>query len=276
MTSLPLTLEKRYSVLLPPTAIIRILLVGVGGTGSWLALSLGRLAYHARQKGITFHLTFIDPDRLENKNIGRQAYAPIEMGLNKAETMAWRQNLALGLDISAISAPFTLEVGKTWYTPHAPEASQLIIGAVDNHLARRAIAQFVTEMRGRVWWLDGGNARSNGQVLIGNLAEKKQFQVDAMGLCRGLPLPSIQEPGLLEPDPAPQPLACAEMAEREEQSLLVNAQVAAIAGQYVADFSLKRRLEQYATYFNLEPPVMVSHRLTESRVEQLARGWSQS
>lgn len=54
MTSLPLTLEKRYSVLLPPTAFIRILLVGVGGTGSWLALSLGRLAYHARQKGNTF------------------------------------------------------------------------------------------------------------------------------------------------------------------------------------------------------------------------------
>lgn len=188
--------------------------------------------------------------------------------------MAWRQNLALGLDITAISAPFTLEVGKAWYTPHAPEASQLIIGAVDNHLARRAITQFVTELRGRVWWLDGGNARSNGQVLIGNLAEQKQFQVDAMGLCRGLPLPSIQEPGLLEPDPAPQPLACAEMAEREEQSLLVNAQVAAIAGQYVADFSLKRRLEQYATYFNLEPPVMMSHRLTESQIAQFqTRTW---
>lgn len=74
MTSLPLTLEKRYSVLLPPTVIIRILLVGVGGTGSWLALSLGRLAYHARQKGITFHLTFVDPDRVAIKNVGRQAY----------------------------------------------------------------------------------------------------------------------------------------------------------------------------------------------------------
>ncbi len=272
MTGLPLTLEKQYTVLLPPTPVIHILLVGVGGTGSWLALSLGRLAYHARQKGITFYLTFVDPDKVEIKNVGRQAFCPTEMGLNKAETMAWRLNLALGLDISAISAPFTLKAGKAWYTPHAPEASQLIIGAVDNHLARRAIAQFVTELRGRVWWLDGGNARSNGQVLIGNLADKKQFQVDEMGLCRGLPLPSIQEPGLLEPDPTPQPLACAEMAEREEQSLLVNAQVAAIAGQYVADFSLKRRLEQCATYFNLEPPVMVSNSLTESRVEQLARG----
>ncbi len=73
MTSLPLTLEKRYSVLLPPTAFIRILLVGVGGTGSWLALSLGRLAYHARQKGITLHLTFVDPDQVEIRNVGRQA-----------------------------------------------------------------------------------------------------------------------------------------------------------------------------------------------------------
>lgn len=273
MNDLPLTLEKQYTVLLPPAPVIRILLVGVGGTGSWLALSLGRLAYHARQKGITFHLTFVDPDRVEIKNVGRQAYCPTEMGLNKAETMAWRLNLALGLNISAISAPFTLEVGKAWYTPHAPEASQLLIGAVDNHLARRAIAQFVTELRGRVWWVDCGNANSNGQVLIGNLAEKKQFQIDEMGLCRGLPLPSIQEPGLLEPDPAPHPLACAEMVEREEQSLLVNAQTAAIAGQYVADFSLKRRLEQYATYFNLEPPVMVSHRLTEGRVAQLTNEW---
>ena len=276
MSTLPLTLEKQYTILLPPTPIVRILLVGVGGTGSWLALSLGRLAYHARQKGISFHLTFVDPDRIEMRNTGRQVYCLSEMGLKKAETMAWRLNLALGLDITAISAPFTLAIGRTWYTPQAPEGSQLIVGAVDNHWARRVMAEFVTEMRGRVWWLDGGNAKSNGQILIGNLAEKKQFQVDEMGLCRGLPLPSLQEPGLLEPDPTPQPLACAEMAEREEQSLLVNAQVAAIAGQYVADFSLKRRLDQCATYFNLEPPVMVSHRLTESRVEQLARGWSES
>lgn len=275
MNELPVTLEKQYTVLLPPTPLVRILLVGVGGTGSWLALSLGRLAYHARQKGISFHLTFVDPDRIEIKNFGRQNYCATEMGLNKAETMAWRLNLALGLDISAIAAPFTPEVGRAWYTGRAPEASHLLIGAVDNHWARCAIAEFVTAMCGRVWWLDCGNAKSNGQVLIGNLAERKRFQVDEMGLCRGLPLPSIQEPGLLEPDPSPQPLACAEMAEREEQSLLVNAQVAAIAGQFVADFSLKRRLEQCATYFNLEPPVMVSHRLTESRVEQLARGWSE-
>ena len=274
MNELPLTLEKQYSVLLPPTSVIHILLVGVGGTGSWLALSLGRLAYHARQKGISFHLTFVDPDQVEIRNVGRQAFCPTEMGLNKAETMAWRLNLALGLDISARATPFTAKLGQAWHIPHAPVGSHLVIGAVDNHLARRAIAQFVTDMCGRVWWLDCGNAKSNGQILIGNLADKKQFQVDEMGLCRGLPLPSLQEPGLLEPDSAPQPLACAEMAEREEQSLLVNAQVAAIAGQYVADFSLKRRLDQCASYFNLEPPVMVSHRLTESRVAELARGWS--
>ena len=74
MSTLPLTLERQYTVLLPPTPVIRILLVGVGGTGSWLALSLGRLAYHARQKGISFHLTFVDPDRIEIKNFGRQNY----------------------------------------------------------------------------------------------------------------------------------------------------------------------------------------------------------
>ena len=89
MNELPLTLEKQYSVLLPPTLVIHILLVGVGGTGSWLALSLGRLAYHARQKGITFHLTFVDPDRVEIKNVGRQACKLF--GISQGHLHHWAQ-----------------------------------------------------------------------------------------------------------------------------------------------------------------------------------------
>jgi hypothetical protein len=85
--------------------------------------------------------------------------------------------------------------------------------------------------------------------------------VDELGLCRGLPSSYLQEPGLLQADPiAETTLSCAELTLREEQSLLINTQVAAVAAQYLYDLVIRCTLDQYATYLNLEPPVLSSRR----------------
>ncbi|MCI0395486.1 MAG: ThiF family adenylyltransferase [Chloroflexi bacterium] len=278
MLTLPLTIEKQYRVLLGEADRVRMMLVGIGGTGSWLALSLGRLAYHARSKGIDVQLTFVDHDVVELKNCGRQLFTPSqsEIGANKAVALAQRLNLALGLAITAIPRPFTGRVAAEWHAePYRPNAN-LIIGAVDNAAARREIAAYVRAGRGRCWWLDCGNAAVNGQVLLGNLSERQQLKIDqGVGLLSGLPAPQVQEPGLLEPEIEAQPLSCADLALREEQSLMINAQVAAVAAQYVYDFTIKRCLRHFATYFTLEPPTAVSHPLTSSRLEKLeAMGWT--
>jgi hypothetical protein len=52
-----LSIEPTYRVLLGDVDQFRILQVGCGGTGSALALALGGLAYHARQKGIQVELS---------------------------------------------------------------------------------------------------------------------------------------------------------------------------------------------------------------------------
>lgn len=67
----PLKLEPTYRVLLGEVAEFRILQVGCGGTGSALALALGGLAYHAREKGIRLSLTLVDDDLVAEGNIGR-------------------------------------------------------------------------------------------------------------------------------------------------------------------------------------------------------------
>jgi PRTRC genetic system ThiF family protein len=276
MSTLTLQIEKQYQVLLGTADTIHILLVGVGGTGSWLALSLGRLAYHARSKGVKIQLTLVDHDTVEMGNIGRQAHAPGDYGYPKCVSLAQRLNLALGLDLTAIPRPFTVELGQRWqrHWQGTPTLStSLVIGAVDNAAARQEIARFIHSCRGQCWWLDGGNAAASGQVLLGNLTEPAQFQVDeAMGLLNGLPAPHLQEPGLLAPEPEAQPLSCTALTLREEQSLMVNAQVAAIAAQYVYDFTLTRRLAYLASYFTLAPaPATVSHRLTAGVVSRFWR-----
>lgn len=131
------------------------------------------------------------------------------------------------------------------------------------------MAKVVTAGDGNVWAVDCGNARSNGQVLIGNLADLSRLNVDKLGLCTGLPSPYLQEPGLLEPDPEEEtPLSCADLTLREEQSLLINSQVAAVAAQLIYDLVVTGTVRQHAVYFNLEPPTMSSRPITKSALRR--------
>lgn len=258
---------RRGKVLLPPSDTFQIFLVGTGGTGSHLALALARLAWHARQVNKTVNLTFVDPDIVEAKNVGRQLFAPAEIGAFKAETLALRLNAAFGLDIHVIAEPLTptLLPLDAHYYGNRYRHETLVIGAVDNHLARQAIATTVTQHR--TWWLDMGNEQYSGRLYIGNVAEKNQLaalvQLNEFGLCTGLPLPSLQDPGLLEsPPPDLSALSCADLTAREEQSLMVNQMIAALAAQYVSDFVLARSLAIFRSTFSLQPPMV--HSLTIS------------
>ena len=159
-----LDLSKKYQVLLGQANTLHICLVGVGGTGSALALSLARLAYHLGEKGQAASITFVDHDQVSESNLGRQSFCPSELGWNKAETMALRLNAAFGLQIRAVPVKFQASFLTDWWATSAG----LLIGAVDNQEARQEIAQAVEQHQGKVWWLDCGNAHHNGQVLIGN------------------------------------------------------------------------------------------------------------
>lgn len=273
----PIAIEPQFRVVLPEAAATCIVQVGVGGTGSWLALSLARILYHARQKGQVIRLVLVDPDSVDETNVGRQLFSPAEIGVNKAESIAFRLNLALGLDITAVTVPFTPKTMLWLYRqyqrqPHYSRVRFVLVGAVDNHQARRAMAEVVAAGKGHLWAVDCGNARSNGQVLLGNLTDLSRLRVDKLGLCAGLPSPYLQEPGLLEPDREDEPpLSCADLTLREEQSLLINAQTAAVAAQLVYDLVVKRTVHQYAVYFNLEPPTMRSLVLTPTNLARFQR-----
>jgi PRTRC genetic system ThiF family protein len=243
-----LTHEKRYRLQIGAPDIYRIYLVGCGGTGSFLALHLARLAYHVRERyGREVRLTFIDPDRVEDKNIGRQNFCPAEIGAYKAHTLMRRYNAAFGLDIQAVCAPFasSMTTGRV--------AFRLLVGAVDNAAARRELQTAATVMGGATWWLDCGNHEHAGQVLLGNRADLRAPEI-ALGFCGGLPLPSVQAPELLEANSELRMTngeSCAELALRDAQSLMVNQMAAGWAASYVYRLLIGKDLDVYATYFDL-------------------------
>jgi len=245
---MPLKHEKRYRVQIADGETVELVLVGCGGTGSFLALHLARLAYHLRERyGRRLEVTFVDYDRVEEKNVGRQNFCPFEVGEPKARALMRRLNAAFGLEFKAVEAPFEAEMF-TEKTHHF----RLLIGAVDGPGGRRELDRCARNHGGQFWWLDCGNHEHSGQVLLGNRGELAAPNIK-LGTCFGLPLPSVQHPELLEDDRHAGGIAesCAELAIRDAQSLMVNQMMAGWAANYVYRLLVGKDLDVYATYVDL-------------------------
>lgn len=218
-----------------------IFLVGCGGTGSYVAPTIARLA---KQISHPTKIYFIDPDKVEEKNVGRQNFCYAEIGAYKAESLAARLTAAWGMEIKAIPERWS----QTLFSRHRNwQWSNLIIGCVDNAAARKEISACSHSATG---WIDAGNSEQAGQVLYGN--EDKEFLFHSHN-CPNLPLPSLQEPGLLIPSKlTKQKQSCADLIAANIQSLTINQMMGAIVSQYLYSLLCSKPLKHHATYINLE------------------------
>ncbi|MBL8166364.1 MAG: ThiF family adenylyltransferase [Anaerolineae bacterium] len=235
----------------PNTYIKTITLVGVGGTGASTARIVARILYDMqRARQHTPSLVLIDPDRVDEKNIGRQAlFAPADIGQFKAECVARRLNAALGLNIGWIAEPLDPE-------RHAGRfGSNLVISCVDNHEARRAVHR----MKGIV--LAGGNHADAGQVCIGNTDDPellRRFIDGRDGKYPYLPKEGLLFPALLEPEPEPErPLlppgaSCAELVDAGYQHLLINDWIATVIGTYVYKLLHRQPISSFVSYVSAD------------------------
>ncbi|NEO98708.1 MAG: PRTRC system ThiF family protein [Symploca sp. SIO2E9] len=259
-------------LVLPMHEKVSLNLIGCGGTGSWLAASLCRLARVLTEKGKPTQVTFIDPDIVEQANVTRQNFCDAEIGLNKAQTLAVRYSMAWGIEITAIPQPLDkmmIDSEQTTLT--------ILIGCVDNAQARNSIAnalEFHQQWRcsqhaTSFWWLDCGNHETSGQVLLGShlSTEPEFYQFHELG-CIRLPAPTLQHPDLLVPRPEElnnHNLSCEQLAMLNAQSLGINQRVAAEATEYLIQLTT-RQLKRFATYFDLASGSANSYYLVEKTV----------
>ncbi len=246
-------------------------LVGCGGTGSWLAPAVARVARVLQEQGVVTRVTFVDPDSVEHGNIYRQNFCAAEVGRNKAETLAVRYGQAWGLEIHARPRQFQARELNTRAGWRERQVT-VLVGAVDNAAARQELAAALRPCRPddeSVWWLDCGNGKTSGQVLLGSTFES-QALAKAFILpdrCHALPAPTLQHPELLtarpeELDPELTGLSCEELAARNAQSLTANQMMAALAADYLSGLLLTRELRTYATYMDLHAKAMKSKPIT--------------
>lgn len=240
--------------------LVKLVLVGCGGTGSWLAGGIARVAWELKRMGRQVEVQFWDFDRVESQNVPRQCFAPCEIGLYKAETLALRYGAAWGINISAHLQPFNpglLQVRGYYYGHNQPLT--VLVGAVDNAQARRSIATTLQNNDHRapsIWWLDAGNSKANCQVLIGTHNQAEELQTAFSLSCNALPSPALQHPELLEPLPEELPggqgkMSCAELVAANAQSMTINKLVSSLAEDMLVRL-ITGKLTYFAIYADQE------------------------
>ena len=240
---------------------LRFIVVGAEGTGSFVVPAISRLIYELKQQqNKSAEMLIVDPDVVENGNIPRSNFCFAEIGRYKAQTLAERVSTAWGIETSYSCERFDPEKHLKSSTSDYRSLT-IIVGCVDNYMARREMHRALDEFRSygdasRVWWVDGGNGKASGQVLLGSTTKplKPEQYFTGTSICRALPSPSLQHRDLLEPEKleAKSDASCPERVRLGEQGLNINQRVAIEMVEILSSLLLTRDLRRFAVYFELE------------------------
>lgn len=249
------------SILLPVVKSITIHLIGCGGSGSWLAPHLARIAKILQEvHHSNVRLAFWDFDAVEEKNTFRQNFCEAEIGTNKAETLARRYGTAWGLEIVALPLSFSAEgiYRNNLGDRYGDSSMPVFITCVDNNTARQDVATVCSQNFG--WWLDCGNIKTAGQVLVGRgLSPRELSPLRFPSMTTWTPLPSVQFPGILKEEAESKKqeldysgMSCADIALVDEQGLSINHAIASTASAMLMKLLVTKDLQHHCAYVSLD------------------------
>lgn len=220
---------------------LRIVLIGCGGTGSLVLHGLATIAITLFRTGreSRIHVIAYDGDTVSEANIGRQPFTPAEIGQNKAVCLVNQINQRFGLDWEAEPRHFSEDIDIPYHS--------VVIGCVDSRRSRREIQTSLYAMR-EGYYIDCGNDRHSGQVIIGCHSSKRQYE---------LPMPWEVCPSLVSEEPEDNTPSCSLAEALNSQDLLVNRFAADITFELVWQLLKFNKLETLGAFYDCRKLKMI-------------------
>jgi len=226
----------------------KIVVVGCGGTGGFVAEGLCRLLANDN-----LDILLVDHDRVEPHNLRRQNFFEGDVGKFKSQALAERLARQYRRPIGYSVFPYDRDLLNEATAIGMRVVRGIIIGCVDRASARQSI---VDRLDWLDWWLDAGNGLHSGQILLGNtknidgLNESFEESFHTVG---SLPVPSLQLPSLLNEPTKPETPApdCADAVEEGGQSPIINQAMAVLVLEFVHRF-LQGQLTWMGAYLDME------------------------
>ena len=216
----------------PLNAPVKIVMLGAGGTGAYVAPHIYRLLYDLDRSN---RFIICDGDLVEMKNLRRQNFAPADLGLNKAQVLAERYASIWGMEASYVSSYIEDEGSLTRlvspeYRGTNPDGTGLmtreqvlLLGCVDNNRTRQ-LCHEVFRKAADLIYIDSGNDRNSGQIVCGVRRKGHTFFRSVGGA----------HPEMLrDKDRFPSQISCAEAAQEDPQTIAANITAATVIANMV-------------------------------------------
>ena len=235
---------------------VKIIMLGVGGTGGHIAPHLYRLL-HTLERPVK--VIIVDGDIVETKNLIRQNFVYSDLGQNKAQILGERYASAFGLE--SLYIPEFIEskdklaelvkpdIYNSMSHPYQKsEGLSILIGAVDNNRSRQLCHQ-VFKKTDNLIYIDSGNGEYTGQVVCGIRRKGRTYYK---------PIGDVYPDILLDTDKFPTELSCAEAAASAPQSIIANIMAATAVVSYIYNILVLGSIEVRSVTFstktiNLKP-----------------------
>src|SRR5690606_2099507 len=244
--------------LLDPTNPIAVNLIGAGGTGSKVLTALLEINESLTALGHAgLSVRLWDDDIITIANLGRQRFFESETGLHKSVALINRVNRCIGTNWKAETRKF--ERDSFGMIPEEAQAT-ITITCVDNVKARFGVAEILSIFRNRKnyrdtpkYWLDFGNSRHTGQVLLSTIGEIKQPDTQKYEAVASLPFVTEEFGELLkqseEQDDTP---SCSLAEALQKQDLFINSSLAQMGCSLLWDLFRYGMTENRGFFHNLK------------------------
>jgi PRTRC genetic system ThiF family protein len=221
------------NTMLNPYNPIIVNLIGAGGTGSQFLTALARMNHALialNHPGLAVRV--FDDDKVEEANLGRQLFSTAELGLHKAVALVNRINLFFGTNWKAIPEKYNKE---TLNGEPEMAMAELTISCVDTVKARFEIADLLTKVYASrehtyhhpLYWMDFGNSRDTGQVILSTIAKIAQPASRKFDVVSRLPLVTDEFKELFESaDKGDRTPSCSLAEALTQQDLFINSALA--------------------------------------------------
>ena len=217
--------------LISPANPIMVNLIGAGGTGSKVLTALMEMNHSLTALGHAgLFVRLWDDDIITNANLGRQRFAPSEIGLYKSVALINRANRFTGTNWKAQTVKFERDnFGKL---PENAKAT-IYITCTDSAKSRFEIADILKYSTPRhhrddpKYWIDFGNSQYTGQVILSTMGVISQPKSEKFETVESLAFVTEEFGELLNQSEQQDETPSCSLAEAlEKQDLFINSTLA--------------------------------------------------